>query len=394
MIPPDLDVYCYRDDSADYRNKKIAVIGNGSSGVQVFTALQKEATSITHYIRSPTWISLNYMSQYTRNGDGKNFAFTDEEKSNFKKHPEEMLAYRKKLEDTSIRLFKNLVFDETAQELKAEFRKTLTRVMKARVQEQPELADKLLPTWQPWCRRLTPADGYLEALQEPNASLVNTPIEAVTPTGIRLRGGEETDFDVIVTATGFVNNRVIPWKMYGRDGVSMHELFKKNPEAYLSICVPHMPNYFAVGCGPNFPIANGPVLTALGWICDYVMRWTKKLIQEDTKAICVKKDAVEAYNIYIQEILRRTAWNRECNSWYKTGTKDEYRTGISAIYPGSLHHLREMLEGDLRGEDFDFTYRSNNEFRFLGNGMAEIDVDDNNDLAFHIDQSYKLENII
>ena len=334
------------------------------------------------------------MSQYTRNGDGQNFEFNEEEKANFKNHPEELLAYRKKLEDTSIRLFKNLIFDETCPEVKTEFRKTLTRVMRERLQSQPGLADKLLPTFQPWCRRLTPADGYLEALQAPNVTLVNTPIEAVTPTGIRLRDGKETDYDVIVTATGFVNNRVIPWTMRGRDGILMDELFKENPQAYLSICIAHMPNYFAIGCAPNFPIANGPVLSAISWICDYIVRWTKKIMSEDIKTICVKQDVVEAYNIYIQEILRRTAWNKECNSWYKTGTKDEYRTGITAIYPGSLHHLREMLVCDLRGEDFDFTYRSSNEFKFLGNGMAEVDLDDANDLAFHIDEAYKLENMI
>jgi cation diffusion facilitator CzcD-associated flavoprotein CzcO len=394
QAPADLNPDFYRDETADCKNKKVAVIGNGSSGVQVFTALQKEAASITHYIRSPTWISLNYMSQYTRNGDGQNFEYTDEEKSNFKHHPETFLAYRKKLEDTSIRLFKNLVFEETCKELKANFRKTLTSVMTERTKGQAGLAEKIIPTFQPWCRRLTPADGYLEALQALNANLVDTPIAAITPTGIRLEDGKETDYDVIVTATGFVNNRIAPWTMRGRNGVTMEELFKENPEAYLSICVPQLPNYFAIGCGPNFPVANGPVQSALSWICDYILRWTKKMTSEDIVSICVKQDVVEAYNIYIQEVFRRTVWNRECNSWYKTGRRDEYRTGISAIYPGSLHHFREMLECDLRGEDFNFTYGSRNKFKFLGNGLAEVDLNDDNDMAFHIDGAFRSENTI
>ena len=62
------------DESADCNGKRIAVIGNGSSGIQAFGALQKQAKQITHYIRSATWISLNYMSQFTRNADGRNFA--------------------------------------------------------------------------------------------------------------------------------------------------------------------------------------------------------------------------------------------------------------------------------------------------------------------------------
>jgi cation diffusion facilitator CzcD-associated flavoprotein CzcO len=61
------------DESADCHDKRIAVIGNGSSGIQAFGTLQKQAKQITHYIRSPTWISLNYMSQFTRDADGRNF---------------------------------------------------------------------------------------------------------------------------------------------------------------------------------------------------------------------------------------------------------------------------------------------------------------------------------
>ena len=64
------------DETADCSGKRVAVIGNGSSGIQVFGALQRQATQITHYIRSATWISLNYMSQFTRNADGKNFECT------------------------------------------------------------------------------------------------------------------------------------------------------------------------------------------------------------------------------------------------------------------------------------------------------------------------------
>ena len=60
-----------RDDKLDCKDKRVAVIGNGSSGIQAFGALQKESSRIAHYIRSPTWISLNYLSQFTR--DGSNF---------------------------------------------------------------------------------------------------------------------------------------------------------------------------------------------------------------------------------------------------------------------------------------------------------------------------------
>ncbi|TKA77630.1 hypothetical protein B0A49_04194, partial [Cryomyces minteri] len=223
------------------------------------------------------------------------------------------------------------------------------------------LAEKLIPTYQPWCRRLTPGDGYLEALQEPNARLVADPIEAVTETGIRTKNGDFTEYDVIVGATG--------------------------------VCAPDMPNFFTIGCGPNFTIANGPVLSALGFVSDYILRWATKMAAEDIKSICVKNEIIEAYNIYLQEILRRTAWNRNCESWYKKGRADDYRTGITAIYPGSMNHFKAMLE-TIRPEDFEIAYRSRNPFKFFGNGLTALDLQEGADLAWYLDKTMKLDHIL
>jgi cation diffusion facilitator CzcD-associated flavoprotein CzcO len=105
------------DERVNCSDKRIAVIGNGSSGIQTFGALQKQAKQITHYIRSATWISLNYMSQFTRNADGRNFGYTNEEIAAFQ-DPQNLFAYRSKLENASVGIFKNLVYDDTAPEVK------------------------------------------------------------------------------------------------------------------------------------------------------------------------------------------------------------------------------------------------------------------------------------
>jgi cation diffusion facilitator CzcD-associated flavoprotein CzcO len=55
----------------NWKGKKIGVIGNGSSGIQVFRAMQTDAASITHFIRKPTWISMSYAPQFTP--EGRNF---------------------------------------------------------------------------------------------------------------------------------------------------------------------------------------------------------------------------------------------------------------------------------------------------------------------------------
>lgn len=181
--------------------------------------------------------------------------------------------------------------------------------------------------------------------------------------------------------------------MTGRNGTLLSDRWSKDADGYISVCAPSMPNYFAIAQTPNFTIANGSVMSAMGFVADYILKWVTKISKEDIKSVCVTDDAVEAYNIYIQEILRRTAWNKECESWYKKGRTDEYRTGITAIYPGSMQHFRTMLQ-QIRGEDFDIRWRSNNRFNFYGNGLTSLDMTDGADLAFYLEDTMKLENMI
>ena len=382
------------DLSIDVTGKRVGVIGNGSSGIQVFGALQPKAKSITHYIRAPTWISMNYMSQFTPNG--ANFEYSDEEKAKYK-DPAQLFAYRQQLERVSNGIFKNLVFNETCQDVKAGFRKNIENLMRTRLHNDEKMMKQLIPSYQPWCRRLTPGDAYLDALQEKNASLIDNPITEINESGVVTKViNEHHDLDVIVLATGFKNNRIPPWNTTGRNGIKLEDQWKENTDAYLSVAVPNMPNYFTIGCGPNFTIANGPVMSAFGFMSEYILKWCIKIASEGIKSVTVKGDVTEQWNVYIQEIMKRTAWNDPgCGSWYKKGsTADGYRTGITAIYPGSMNHFREMLE-NIRGEDFDIEYlnKTNMWAQIHGNGLTERDTN-NGDLAPYLEKTFKGENML
>lgn len=86
------------DTSYNYEGKKIAVIGNGSSGLQVVPALQPTAAKLTNYIRNPTWVSVNLCPDITKDGMGTNFTYTEEEKAMHRENPALFLEYRKRIE--------------------------------------------------------------------------------------------------------------------------------------------------------------------------------------------------------------------------------------------------------------------------------------------------------
>jgi len=75
---------------------QVAVIGNGSSGIQIVPQIQKTAARVVNYARERTWISTGFGAELTP--EGKNFAYTEAQKEEFRKHPETLRKLQKQLE--------------------------------------------------------------------------------------------------------------------------------------------------------------------------------------------------------------------------------------------------------------------------------------------------------
>jgi cation diffusion facilitator CzcD-associated flavoprotein CzcO len=94
--PTALFLTSVRDNSYDWEGKKVAVIGNGSSGLQIVPAMAPKVSQLINYVRNPTWISINFCAEKTI--DGKNFKYTEEEKKKFREDPKAHFKLRKELE--------------------------------------------------------------------------------------------------------------------------------------------------------------------------------------------------------------------------------------------------------------------------------------------------------
>ena len=73
-----LEFRCYidlltlsREDNYDFAGKRVGIIGNGSSAIQIVPKLQKVAGHLVNFMRTPTWISATFSSEFLP--DGKNF---------------------------------------------------------------------------------------------------------------------------------------------------------------------------------------------------------------------------------------------------------------------------------------------------------------------------------
>jgi cation diffusion facilitator CzcD-associated flavoprotein CzcO len=138
--------------------------------------------------------------------------------------------------------FPSFYRDSDAQKLGIE---NVTKSMRTRLGNNPELCEKLIPKFPLGCRRVTPGHGYLEALTAGNVVVETSHIARITETGVTTVDGKLHEVDVIVTATGYVTSFVPRFPIVGLEGRDLQqEWTKKGARGYLSVTAPGMPNYF------------------------------------------------------------------------------------------------------------------------------------------------------
>lgn len=233
----------------EYRDKdlKVAVIGNGSTGIQIVPAIQPHVRQLVHIVRSPTWVTPGAASRYpSLRGGSMPDRFSEEQKEHFRNDPESYLAFRKQVEREINSKFQMLVNgSDRADEVRRMAHQSMVSLLGP---DGARFAEKVIPDFPVGCRRITPGVGYLEAFTKDNVRIVtDAKIERADATGLVMSDGEHIDLDAIVCATGFDVSFTPRFPIRGRDGVSLKDVWSEPniPYAYLSMAVPKFPNYFS-----------------------------------------------------------------------------------------------------------------------------------------------------
>jgi cation diffusion facilitator CzcD-associated flavoprotein CzcO len=319
------------DDEIGTRGRRIAVIGNGSTGVQVVSALQRDAASITHFVRSPQWViwapmrlaQPNVMSEVLRRLPAVN-----------------RLLYGGLLWASGI------LADVTT---KPSWRRHLIQgyarwCLRFQIRDHV-LRERLTPDYQPLCKRQVVSDVYYRAVQSDNAEVITSGIERITPRGIRTADGREVEADLLILATGFrTHNYMRPMDMRGRDGVHIDDAWAKGPRAYRMTAIPGFPNYFTV-LGPNSPTGSIPPQPPAELTALYIAQWLRRWRDGEFDTVEVTEQATTRFNDDVATALGPTVWNTGCNSWYLT---DE---GNIDLWPFDRKTMTAMLA---RPDDRDF----------------------------------------
>ncbi|KUJ09071.1 putative flavin-binding monooxygenase [Mollisia scopiformis] len=356
------------DANFDPTGKRVAVIGNGSSGLQLLPQLQKVAARIDHYARSPTWVGGSFGPKVSASEN----AVSHDLRSSFA-NPETYLRYRKGLESPSFTGFGAITKDGMNSKLN---REKFHEEMKARLGDRTDLLEAIEPDFSPSCRRLTPGPGYLEALTQPNVDDITSTIERFTKNGIRTADGKERKVDAIICCTGSEKSFAPPFPVM-REGIDLSSAWKPGrsigfPNTYMGIAAPGFPNLFFVN-GPTAAAATGTLPFATENQITLIARVLRKMQSQGIRTITPSFQATEDFRAYCEAYFPRTVLSENCSSWFNGGIKGGR---VIASWPGSGLHAN-VVRREPRWEDWEYTYRSSSENRFayFGNGWTQKDVE-------------------
>lgn len=358
------------DASIEWKDKAAAVIGSGSSSIQMVPRFAASAKHVSVFIRNRTYIGPQFGATVSNkeadeeamepHAVGKH-RYTEKEKQRFRDDPEYHLQYRKAVERSMVGGFR--MFFRGTEENKGA-KAMMQALMAERLKGREDLQAHFIPDWSPGCRRLTPGEGYLEALCQDNVSPVFSEIVKVVPEGVVTADGATHRVDIIACATGFNVSFFPHFKITGLGGKVMQD--QKDPNIYASVGVPGYPNYFVVN-GPRGNWGQGCALPSHEVQIEYIVQCVAKMQQDSIRCMHPRQDVTTQMNLYMDAWHKKhSVWAEDCRSWYKDNKAD----GRVYIWPGSLlHHLKFMKRP--RFEHFDITYRSpGNIFQFLGNGLT------------------------
>ena len=201
-------------------------------------------------------------------------------------------------------------FPHTANAASAARREIFVKWIQDQVGDDPELAAKVTPTYPPMAKRMLQDNGsWLQTLTRDDVDLVRTPIDHIESDAVVTTDGTRHHADVLVYATGFrVNDMVSSLKVFGRNGIELHEQWGDRPAAYLGITVPNFPNFFLL-YGPGTNLASGGSLIFHSE-CEvrYIMGCLDALIAADKAAMEPRQDRYDDWYRRCQAELSTTVW--------------------------------------------------------------------------------------
>ncbi|MFI9598013.1 flavin-containing monooxygenase [Nonomuraea sp. NPDC052265] len=348
-------------EDVDLTGRRVAVIGTGSSGIQLIPAIAGRAAHVTVFQRTPGY-STPAVNGPLDPGHARWFEdHRDELTRRARSSPggflvpygtraaldvtagERQAEYERRWTRGGVGFltgFTDLLLSEEANESAAEFVRAKIRA----IVTDPATAGRLTPKDQPiGLKRLCLDTGYHATYNRPDVSLVDlreTPIEEIVPTGLRTRDTVH-EADVIVFATGYdaITGALLAMDLRGRGGIRLRDRWAGGPTSYLGLAVAGFPNLFTI-TGPGSP----SVLTNMMVSIEQHVEWIADCLRDlgPHAVIEALPDAESSWTEQVRELADFTLYAKS-ESWY-SGANIPGKQRVFMPYLGGVGNYRAECE--------------------------------------------------
>ncbi|MEU5082755.1 MULTISPECIES: flavin-containing monooxygenase [Streptomyces] len=355
-------------EDVSFAGKRVAVIGTGCSGVQAIPVIADEAASLTVFQRTPAYVlpahnrplpsaeTARFKARYPEFRRAQRLSrggtvFEPPTRSALEADESERTAAYEAAWDAGflnglLRTYTDILTDEKANETVAEFVRAKIRS----IVTDPKTAELLSPRTYPFAtKRPCLGTGYYATYNRPHVTLVDlrtTPIETITPRGIRTSDGEHA-LDMIVFATGFdaLTGSQLAIDIVGKGGVTLRDRWAEGPRSHLGLVSAGFPNLFTV-LGPLSPSVLTNIAVSLEQQVDWITDCIAHLRRNGVTEIDALPGAEADWGAHVAEVADRTLYPA-VDSWY-TGANVPGKPRVFLAYAGGLDRYREECDAVAR----------------------------------------------
>ena len=305
---PSFHTAAWRDD-VDLTGKKVAIIGNGASCMQIGPEIQDKVEKLTIFQRSNHWAAP--FEQFRK-------PVPEPMRFLFREVPIYQAWYRVRLgwtfnDRTYAALHKDPNWDHPERSLNAQndaHRAYFTKYIQSELGDRQDLFEKVLPTYPPFGKRMLMDNGWYRMLRNPKVELVTERVTKIEPNALVAADGSRYEADVLVLATGFdVLRFITTFDAVGREGRSLREVWEDdNAKAYIGTVIPEFPNFFTL-YGPNLqPGHGGSLIFVVEMQVNYIMSLIEQMAENGLGSVEIRQDVHDAYNERVDAEHENMVW--------------------------------------------------------------------------------------
>ena len=306
------------DESLDYKNKKIAVIGSGATAITIVPAIAEQAEHVVMIQRSPTYVvsgpSEDVINKFLRRILPVRITYFLIRWKNILYQSFTFFMARKYPERT-----KNKILDLAKNEIGIE-----------------NVNQHFTPSYKPWDQRicLVPDSDLFNAINNKKASVVTDTINEFRQDGILLDSGKKIEADIIITATGIELNSLNDINVTIDD----IKVIANERLTYKGIMLSGVPN-FAI----SFGYVNASWTLRADLTCEYVCRLINLMDKKGVKC-CEPIEDKSAYGD--DQLIDFTSgyFERGLNQMPKQGNKSpwkNYQNYLKDIFAVRLFSIKD-----------------------------------------------------